>query len=114
MPKLRKKLTETHAMIEQDEPTSLEAVWGGVNELSKYGTLDQGEYKTQLLEMNRTDLEAHARKIGLVPIPDTERLIKNLVREFESYAFYLRKPLKVKPAPQKPTKDIQAILGEGR
>jgi len=114
MPKSRKHTNEIHGAIDQDQPTNLEQIWGGYNELAKYGTLDEQEYTSQLDEMNRTDLEAHARKVGLVPIHDSARLKKNLIREFQTYAFYLRKPAKNKPAPKAPSKSVQSILNEGR
>jgi hypothetical protein len=107
---------QAHGKFEDEEmaPTTLDQVWNGFNELSEYGTLDKAEYEQQLAEMNRTDLHAHARAKGLVPIDNTERLKKNLVQKFDAYAFYLRKPIKKSPTPKAPTKDITAILSEGR
>jgi hypothetical protein len=113
----RKSKFQTHGALDQDKPTTLDAIWGGTNELAKYGTLDEDEYKNQLSEMTRADLEAHARRVGLVPLPDSERLRKNLIREFQSYAAYLRQPaaaVKRAVPPQKVSKKVQSILNEGR
>ncbi len=113
MAKKRTPQFETHGQVDSDAPTNLEQIWG-YNELARYGTLDEKEYQGRLDEMNRTDLESHARAIGLVPIHDTTRLKKNLIREFQSFTVSLKKPVQSKLAPKTPTKEVDAILKEGR
>jgi hypothetical protein len=107
-----KQFTETHGKVE-GAPTTLEQVWG-YNELSKYGTLDENAYKQQVIEMNRTDLESHARRIGIVIVESSERLKENLIKEFKNYVIYLRKPItEAKSQPQLPP-EVKKILSEGR
>ena len=111
----KKVKIETHGKIE-GAPTTLEQVWG-FNEYAKYGTLDEEEYSAQVVEMNRTDLETHARKVGVVVVESTARLRDNLVREFRRYVTYLRKPeTKAVDSTSHPTipDDIKKILAEGR
>jgi hypothetical protein len=111
----KKKLTESHGKVEGSQPTMLEQVWG-FNELSKYGTLDEAEYKQRLDEMNRTDLETHARKIGVVIVESSARLQDKLLQEFRNYVFYLRKPApKVQTQSQgKVSDEVRRILAEGK
>jgi hypothetical protein len=115
MPKTIKHQTHGKVDDEKRQPTTLEQVWGGFNEMARYGTLDEQEYEQQLKEMNLTDLHAHARKLGFVPVDSVERLRGNLMREFRSYAAYLSKPVPDKKTkPKNPSKEIDKILAEGR
>jgi hypothetical protein len=114
MSKRKEKVIEAHGKEDSTQPTMLEQVWG-YNELSKYGTVDVNAYRQNIDEMNRTDLEAHARKVGVIVVESTARLKGELVKAFENYIFYLRKP-----APKAPTangkvgEDVRRILAEGR
>jgi hypothetical protein len=106
---------QAHGKIENNnQPTLLEQVWG-YNELSKYGTLDETEYVTKLADMNRSDLENHARTLGVVVVESTARLRDKLIGEFRQYTSLLHKPA---PAEHlkggKPDAAALKILAEGR
>lgn len=109
----QKPLVETHGAIEQMQPTLLEQVWGGFNELSKYGTMDEDEYNAQITDMNRPDLEAHARRVGVVIVESSERLRGKLLNEFRNYKFSLQRPAQPK-GPQIVSAEVRKILAEGR
>jgi hypothetical protein len=68
-------LNQTHGKIEK--PLTLNQVWGDDGK-SKYGTLDAEKYSDYLNDLNKSDLQAHAVKIGLVPIDDRNSLVTRL------------------------------------
>tara|TARA_Y100000593_G_scaffold20135_1_gene40393 strand:- start:5186 stop:5551 length:366 start_codon:yes stop_codon:yes gene_type:complete len=107
-----KDLSQAHGKEENNTPSSLDQVWGDTG-LSKYKTLDEGEYLGQLDEFNKTDLQAHATKVGLIPIDNTTELKKRLLKEFRKHtAKYSIPPNHVKST----TLDAEAmkILSEGK
>jgi len=112
----KKKLIETTGQEPITRPTMLEQVWG-YNDLSRYGTKDVSVYREQLTEMNRSDLESHARRLNIPVVETTDRLKKNLIQAFESYVAALDKPAPMitKIAPSaKMAKEAEKILSEGR
>lgn len=108
----QKKLKETHGKIEDGQPTMLEQVWG-FNELARYNTLDEATYQQTLKDMTRTDLEAHARKLGVVVIESSARLQDKLFQEFRTYKAALKRPTS-KPVVNNPSPEVKKILAEGR
>jgi hypothetical protein len=62
---------------------SLDSIMGEC--LSLYSVRNIEDYKNQISEMNQTDLQTHAYKIGLVPIEDRRVLISRLCTEFERW-----------------------------
>ena len=62
-------LNQAHGKLENRKIT-LDQVWGDDGK-RKYGTLDPIEYEKYLKSLSKTDLQAHATKIGLVP-PDSD------------------------------------------
>lgn len=70
---------QTHGKVEN--PITLDQVWGDTG-TNKYGTVDAAEYEKYLNELNKSDLQAHAVKVGLVPVDDKNMLISRLKREF--------------------------------
>lgn len=111
--KKNKKQIEATGKVETYEPTTLDQICG-FNELARYGTMEQEQYSARLNDMTRTDLEAHARKMGVVIVEGTERLKGKLLSEFQSYVAMLRKP----PTPPKQSVNIDPavlkILAQGR
>ena len=79
-----KNLSQTHGQAEEFTPTTLDQIWGDTG-LWKYNTMELGEYNEQLQEMTKTDLQAHATKIGLIPVDSREMLTQRLVREFRRH-----------------------------
>jgi uncharacterized protein related to proFAR isomerase len=53
--------------------------------LSIYTTTDIDTYEKQISDMNNTDLQTHAQKVGLVPIDDRRVLASRLVHEFKKW-----------------------------
>lgn len=84
--------------------------------MAKYGTLDETVYRQQVEEMNRTDLENHARRVGVVVLESTARLRDSLLTEFRRYVTFLRKPVQPLKSTSHPTipDEVRKILQEGR
>jgi hypothetical protein len=78
----KKEMLQIHGKEEkiQKQPSSLDEILGET--LSVYTVNSSEDYRRQLAEMNMTDLQAHAYKIGLVPTPDRKVLTDRLVQEF--------------------------------
>jgi len=114
MPRKKSKLdnlSQTHGKVENRKVT-LDQIWGDDGK-RKYGTLDPVEYEEYLKGLSKSDLQAHAVKIGLIPIDDRETLRKRLKQEFVKYASQYR----VRPdsSSNKPvSKSARDILSEGR
>ncbi len=114
-----KDLIETHGKTDDEPrekfaPTLLEQVWGADN-LSRYGTIDETAYTRRLQNMTRTDLEAHARQMGVVIVEHTPRLYDKLLNEFRSYVALARKPMTaVSNGAGKMSDAAQKVLSEGR
>jgi len=98
---------------EKYEPTTLAQLWGETNGSEKYKTLDIEEYKTQLSEMNLSELQAHALEVAsVVPIHQRERLEKRLFVEFQRHVSGFKVP-KVTHKPEKaPSKELLRIMAE--
>lgn len=62
---------------------SLDSIMGEC--LSLYSVSNIEDYKNQISEMNQTDLQSHAYKIGLVPVEDRKVLIARLCTEFQRW-----------------------------
>jgi hypothetical protein len=108
------KIEQIHGKEENFEPTSLDQIWGDTG-LNKYSTFDKDEYRTYLDDLNKTDLQQHAIKIGLVPIRERNRLTANLITAFQQHVAQYQKPSQG-PPPDSPGIDpeIEKILSEGR
>ena len=91
------------------QPTSLDQIWGDTG-ISKFKTLDRDEYESQLNDMNKSDLQTHATKVGLVPIDDT-KMLKKARKELDKHVSSYKTP---KNMPKKTVKDALKILGEGK
>ena len=78
----KKEMLQIHGKEEkiQKQPSSLDEILGET--LSIYTANSSEQYRGQLAEMNMTDLQSHAYKIGLVPTPDRKVLTDRLVQEF--------------------------------
>lgn len=114
MPKKRKieELSQTHGKLEDIEYKSLDQIWGDTG-LSKYNTINVQEYINLINEMNKSDLQAHANKIGLVPVDNRELLTKRLISEFKKFisSYQIPKKEQANSALNKRAKDI---LSEGK
>lgn len=105
-------MTQTHGKIENIQYKTLDQIWGD-NGSGRYQTTDEKEYLNFLSEMNKSDLQAHANKIGLVPIDNRETLTKRLVAEFRKYVSLYKIP-KSKDNTVTLNKKAKDILSEGK
>jgi len=103
-------LNQTHGQI--DGPRTLDQVWGDSGQ-SKYGTLILAEYQKYLKECTKSDLQAHAIKIGLIPVDNRETLVKRLEKEFNKHVSLYQAIPKTKNG-IKLSKEAKDILAEGR
>lgn len=114
MPRKRKieELSQTHGKLEDKQYKSLDQIWGDTG-LSKYKTTSLQDYVNYINDMNKSDLQAHANKIGLVPIDNREMLTKRLVAEFKKFisTFNIPKNIDNSVNLDKKSKDI---LSEGK
>lgn len=104
------QLNQTDGRVET-QPRTLAQFFGETIQ-GKYKTTDEQEYLAYLKELNKSDLQAHAIKCGLVPKDDRNRLVQNLLREFKRVvASYKPLPvIKNKPVDEK----TMRILAQGR
>ena len=107
------KIKQVHGKQETYEVNSLDQVWGDTG-ISKYGTFDAEEYRTQLSEMSKADLRAHATKVGIVPVDNRELLTKSLMREFNRHSLSYKRPIVPKKKERPLTKEVLDILAEGK
>ena len=107
-------INQTHAKVEKKfEPTTLDQIWGD-DGASEYGTLDYDSYKGKIFDMNMSDLQAHASRVGIVPIDNRNMLTDRLLREFGKHVSSFRKPAEDLEEQQNIPKKIKDILAEGR
>jgi hypothetical protein len=108
-----KNLSQTHGKEEKFEPTTLDQIWGD-DGLNVYGTMQENQYEDQIDDMNLSDLQAHASRVGIIPVDNRNTLRERLVREFRKHVASYRKPMD-NPSPTPPmSKEIMKILSEGR
>lgn len=104
------KLSQVHGKEEKQkyEPTTLDQIWGD-DGTGRYGTMDLEEYKAQIDQMSRTDINAHAADLGVIPVEDRVSLEKRLTDEFTNHVGSYRKPLqkrKEDPGLEQKVKDL--------
>lgn len=113
----KRKMIQIHGKDENslpsNIPSSLDEILG--ERLSIYTAKDTEEYRRQLSEMNMTDLQAHAYKIGLIPTQDRKVLFDRLVNEFIKWNSRFHSPnseVQIKSIAELDNK-AQKILREG-
>ena len=106
-------LSQTHGKTEEFKPTTLDQIWGDTGTW-KYNTMDESEYRGMLENMPRSDLTAHASKIGLIPIDDRNMLIGRLIAEFKKHVVAYRSPMNNMQGDKALSKEAEKILKEGR
>lgn len=106
------KLTQIDAKEDKGKPTTLDQIWGDTG-LGKYGTNEIEEYRSYLRNLNRTDIQAHAIQVGILPTDNHEILLARLEREFLRHVGSYNTPQE-KAKTKKVSKDVQRILSEGR
>ena len=106
-------LNQTHGKVDNHEPQTLDQIWGDTG-LWKYDTMDEEGYRDSLKEMNKSDLQTHATKVGVVPIDNREMLTNRLIREFKRFTSNYSVPAKAAIKEKKISKEAKKILSEGR
>ena len=112
-----KDLTQVHGKIDNQEtkpvpsPSTLDQLWGDTG-YQKYNTLDKDVYVNWLNELNMSDLQSHATKLGVIPIHGRERLMNRLIAEFLKHinSYNMPAPMKIEEA----SKEVLAIMGEAK
>ena len=105
----KKKTVTLEATAQIDgvaQPESPRNIYGSLDQIlgenvSVYKAKDAEEYRQQITDMNQTDLQSHALKIGLIPVEDRKVLVGRLVQEFERW--------QVRMMPQGSTANSQKI-----
>ena len=109
-----KKLSQAHGKVEEFQPTTLDQIWGD-DGTSKYGTFSKAEYQEHIDNLNKTDLQQHAVKLGIVPVRERARLTKNLMTAFDQHCSKYTKPSEANAGdPTNIDEETLKILSEGR
>ena len=108
-----KNLSQTHGKEEKFEPTTLDQVWGDDGS-NVYGTMEEINYEGTLDNMNLSDLQAHASRVGIIPIDNRQTLRERLLREFRKHVSAYKKPVHVAEPPSHLDPEVMKILSEGR
>ena len=82
---------------------------------SKYNTHDLKKYEDYLSNLNTSDLQAHATRVGVLPNQDRSILTKRLLKEFRvSNSGYISTAQVQNPITKPIKKEVLEILAEGR
>jgi hypothetical protein len=106
-------LSQAHGKEEKYEPTTLDQIWGDTG-MSKYKTLDVEEYEEQIKEYSKSELQAHAVKVGLIPVDNPTQLRKRLMTEFRKHASVYKAPIHAKKDETPVPPEVRKILNEGK
>ena len=107
------QLNQIDAKEELGKPTTLDQIWGDTG-LQKYGTNNFDQYKDYLRSLNRSDIQAHAIQVVMLPTDNYEILVARLEREFRRHTSAYQAPADNNKKQKKISKDVQKILSEGR
>lgn len=105
-------MSQTHGQLEEYQYKSLDQILGD-DGTSKYKTLDLEKYKEYLNDLNKSDLQSHATKVGLLPVDNRELLCKRLIKEFTKYTSSYKLP-KLQRSEIKLDKQARDVLSEGK
>ena len=108
-----KNLSQTHGKEEKFEPTTLDQIWGDDGS-NVYGTMEETNYEGTLDDMNLSDLQAHASRVGIIPIDNRQTLRERLLREFRKHVSAYKKPIHAVESPSHVDPEVMKILSEGR
>jgi len=111
-----KDMSQTHGKVEKPLYSTLEQIWGDTG-LSRYGTFDENEYAQELKNMTKSDIQAHANKLGLVPIDNRTELVKRLLKEFiyhKSKYSTIPADIQINNISSELSPEVRKILSEGK
>jgi hypothetical protein len=109
-------MSQTHGKVEKPLYSTLEQIWGDTG-ITRYGTFDEDEYAKELTNMTKSDIQAHANKIGLVPIDNRVELTKRLMKEFvyhKSRYSTIPADIQVNNISANLSPEVRKILNEGK
>jgi len=111
-----KKITDlqhqAHGKIEDTQHKTLDQIWGDDGS-SRYKQQTEEQYLKYVSELNKSDLQAHANKLGLIPVDNRELLTKRLLSEYKKFMSAYRIPAQAQNE-IKMSKDVKNILSEGK
>ena len=76
-------------IVLKDPAATLEKIHG--KQPNNFGTLEPSVYEDKLRNMDKWDLYNECQKIGLIPHDNKERMIRNLMKQFNQYVAGIRK-----------------------
>ena len=76
--------------------------------------MHDAEYERQIDEMNMSDMQTHASRVGIIPIDNRSTLRDRLLREFRKHVANYRKPIHHPTPPEEVDAQTLKILSEGR
>jgi hypothetical protein len=106
------ELNQTHGKIEDTQHKTLDQIWGDDGS-SRYKQQTEQQYLNYVSELNKSDLQAHANKLGLIPVDNRELLTKRLLSEYKKFMSAYKTPTKIENE-IKMSKDVKNILSEGK
>ena len=106
-------MNQTHGMEQKPKPTTLAQIWGD-DGMSRYGTMNEMEYDSFLNNSSKSDLQAHANKVGLLPIDNVDQLMGRLMRQFNSHVSSYKAPKSIASNKVNLSDEAIRILGEGK
>ena len=114
----KKKLTDLSQTDGKSEesaitPSTLDQVWGDTG-LWKYKSTNAADYKIYLDSLNKSDLQTHASKVGIIPSDNRDLLNQKLVKEFKRFIAAYNYPKEPPKAPANISAAIRKILEEGK
>lgn len=110
------EMSQTHGKEEKPLYTTLEQIWGDTG-ISRYGTFDENEYLSELQNMTKADIQAHANKLGLIPIDNRTELTKRLLKEFvyhKSKYSTIPADIQINNISSELSPEVRKILSEGK
>jgi len=105
-------LSQTHGKLEENTYKTLDQIWGDDGS-SRYKQTTADEYLNFISDMNKSDLQAHANKLGLMPVDNRELLTKRLMAEYKKFMSNYNTPAKIENE-VKVSKEVKSILSEGK
>ena len=107
-----KEMNQTHGKEEKHKPTTLDQIRGD-DGTGKYSVREEEKYTASLKQMTRIDIQAHATKVGLIPIENREVLEQRLLREFRRHWAQYHRPTEIDNSANI-SNEVKSILEEGR
>jgi hypothetical protein len=106
------ELNQTHGKIEDTQHKTLDQIWGDDGS-SRYKQQTEQQYLNYVSELNKSDLQAHANKLGLIPVDNRELLTKRLLSEYKKFMSAYKIPAQAQNEIEM-SKDVKNILSEGK